>query len=479
MLVYHTLQNHGNDFKDLPQVLSFINVIIDPINYLNYAHDMLRRIFLVLLPILTFLPLVSKENVLIITTSEMSYDKYYKLIENNKENISYEIELIRVTDNFQDNEFNGSKNYLNNEILIPPLFSFYINETNNKPSISGFSTKYLPPIKITKILLKDLNLEQNISSKFPLFLINMIKPPQIQNLYMEFNIPVIILSGTIKSETILKTLQTNLTQETINSHYFLFNLLEKVYYINELFILKFAIVFTFIVIFIVQIYSKRSKFHLKHNIKYLPTILLKITMIFIFYFISSLVLEFVVTLSGIENFFLHYPKIFFSIKHLILFFIYGISFHIIKDSSFSKSPYFYIIVSFYLSLILYFVSTFFFMPLGIYFTWQIFISILFLTTKNIEFHRFLVFINPLAILLFFYNFLSKDFSYFTNFFLDSSYLGNFILTILISPFIFLQESLFRFTHRKQIKIAHTSDIIKSLLTLTVTITLVAIILELK
>jgi len=441
---------------------------------------MLKKILLYSIILLQTLTLYSRENVLIVTTKENSYQKFKNIVDLNSKSINYDVEVILVKDKIDESDYQGSKEYLNNQIITPPLFSFYIDEVeNNSIKLYGFSKKFRPPFKVAKILLSELNLEKKIAMEFPLYLTSLIRSPEIQNIYGEYNIPILIIRGEIDPDIILKTLETDINYENIQTHYYIHIFFDKVFYINESYILYSFLIFTFLVLLLINLYSKKAKFHLKHNRKYLFTIPLKILMIYIFYFISSLVIEYVVNLSGNSDFLVEFPKTIFIIKHLILFFIYGISFHIIKDSSFSKSPYFYSHSSFYLSTLIYLTFCFIFLPLGTFFMWQVVIVMLYINSKTMAMKKTFVILSPIVISLIFLRFLNGSYSFFVNIFNGSSFTGNIILTILICPFIFLQESYYRFTHRRQNKIAHTGDIILSIITLTVTITLIAIILELK
>lgn len=448
--------------------------------HLTYAQIMLRGFLLCFISISALFPLFSKENVLILTTTRKDYNIYNNLIKTNYDNINYDVELILVEDNNIESDFSGSINYLNSEIITPPLFSFYIDSNSNKEiCISGFSRNYLPPLSLTKMLISRLDLEKKIAIDFPLYLTNLTPVPEILGLYQDYNIPVLVLEGNIKPEIIMEILYTDFKKENIQTHYYILNLFNKTYYLNEKIILYTNGIFIFFVIILLNLYSKRAKFHLKHNRRYLMTIPFKIIMVFVFYFISELILEYVVKISGNSHFILSYPRTFFVIKHMILFFIYGISFHIIKDVAFSKSPHFYSHISLYISLLIYFISCTIYLPLGIFQIWPIIMTIFFIGVKNREIKWFMLILNPLILIITFNTFLNSNFDIFVKLFVESRYLGNILLTILISPYIFLQESFYRFTHRRQNKIAHSGDIILSLLTLTVTITLIAIILELK
>ena len=84
--------------------MSNFSDFIDPWTYLTYAQNMLRGILLCFLSISALFPLISKENVLILTTTRKNFDIYNNLIETNIENINYEVELILVEDNYNESD---------------------------------------------------------------------------------------------------------------------------------------------------------------------------------------------------------------------------------------------------------------------------------------------------------------------------------------------------------------------------------------
>lgn len=237
--------------------------------------------------------------------------------------------------------------------------------------------------------------------------------------------------------------------------------------------------FLSLLILIINLNNKRIKFHFRINKNHLSIIPLKIISIFLFFFIATLVIKYITELSTNPNIITKYSTSFFIIKHLILFFIYGICFQIIKDSSISKSPYFYSYTSFFFSLFTFTILSIIYLPLALYQIWAITLTLLFITSKKRSAKKFFLFCSPILILIQFITLLKTEPYIFTKLLLLSKYKGNIILTLFLTPYVFLQESYFRFTHKKHNKVIHYSDIILSLLTLTITFTLTAIILELN
>lgn len=438
----------------------------------------MKRNFLIFLLLILCTTLYSNDNVLIITSDQETYNTYNELLKSKQDLILYDVEIIQVDDNTIEGNFNGSKEYLTNRWANPPLFSYYIDGTSKKSGmIYGFNKRSQPNMEIIQILLPKLFLESRVAKEFPLYLTNIIPEKEIITLYREYGYSPILIEGSIQEETIIETLYENINREKNLSHYYILYLFGNAYYLGEKILLIINGSFVFMIILLLNIYSKKLKFHLKHNRSYIQTIPLKVISIFIFYFVATLTLEFVDKISGHTGILTKYPGTFFLIKNLILFFIYHICFQVIKDSSISKSPYFYANTSLYSSIAIFFILAMFYMPLALYQIWPITMTLLFIITTNRK--RVYMLLSPLIVIILLYDFIISESSAFSILMLNSRYTGNVFLTLFTTPYIFLQESYFRFTHRKQKKITYTKDIILSLLTLTITFTTVAILLELN
>lgn len=440
---------------------------------------MIRK-FILYLIFCTLFSAFANNKVLIVTSNSNTYNNYNNLINQNRDKIPYKVELILVNDIISKSDFSGSKNYFTNQWADPPAFSYYIdNDPQKKVMIYGFNTHSQPNIEIVKILLSKLFLETKISREFPLYLTNIIPEKEIIKLYRDNGVPLILIEGVIKPETIIETLYHKIKDNKTSTHYFILTVFGKTLYPEEKILFIVNGISIFIIIFILNIFSKKVKFHIKHNKKYLPTIPIKIISLFIFYFIATLILEYVQKISGETRLILDYPKTFFIIKNLIVFFIYGICFQIIKDVSISKSPYFYSHLSLYSSIAIYMILAVLYLPLALYQLWPISLTILYIITKRKSAKKATLLLAPLIIIILFINFMTISNELFPQLMLNSKYHGNLILTFLITPYIFLQESFFRFSHRTQKKITHTKDIIVSILTLTITITTIAILIEIN
>lgn len=432
---------------------------------------------LLLLLFLTF-NLYSNNRVLIITDNIDMYNIYKDVIDKNSDKIVYNPELIYLEDN--SNNYLGSQNYLKDKWADPPLFTYYIRSSPNKRSmIYGFNTKSQPNLEVVKILLKKLFLENRVSKEFPLYLTKIIPEDEIIKIYRDSGYKILLIEGVNDPEKIIETLYIPIDKNNIQTHYFIIPFFGRTLYLREKNLLIMNGIALFLIIFLFNIYSKRLNFHLKHNRKYLMTIPIKIITLFTFYFISTLILEYIQYLPGGSGILLKYPRTFFILKNLIIFFMYGICFQIIKDVAISKSPYFYANFSLYGTIFVYGILTIIYQPLALYQIWPILMTILFIMSSNKKVKRFFLILSPIFVALIFYNFLHSDYLIFSNLILNSRYKGNIILTLVLTPYIFLQESYFRFTHRKQNKITHTKDIVLSLLTITITFTTVAILLEIN
>lgn len=442
-------------------------------------HIMKFKILLFLLLLITT-NLFGNNRVLIITNNAENYNKISNEIVVNSDKIEYEIELKLVEDDPINMQFQGSENYLRENWHKPPLFTYYLSDKSKSPiMVYGFNSKSQPRLNVVKILLKKLFLENRIAVEFPLYITNIIPEKKVVKLYRDSGYDIILLEGAINTLSIIETLYTRINVDDNEHHYFIIPFFGKTIYLTEKSILITNGIFLFFIILLLNIYSKRLSFHIRFNKKYILSIPVKILLLFIFYFISTLILKYVENLPGGDGIILNYPKTFFILKNLILFFIYGICFQIIKDVSISKSPYFYGIFSLFGSLLIYSLLVLIYLPLGLYQFWPILFSILYLITDDKYIKRFFLILTPIFIGLIFYTFLNTDYINFSNLMLISKYKGNVLLTIIATPYIFLHESFYRFYHRKQNKIIISKDIVQSLLTITITITIIAILLEIN
>ena len=158
-------------------------------------------------------------------------------------------------------------------------------------------------------------------------------------------------------------------------------------------------------------------------------------------------------------------------------FVYGISFHIIKDTSFSKSPHFYAIISLLISLSSAIYLSTIYLPLGFYQIWPITITMLFILISDKSIKSLLLLLAPIVTIILITQSLSYNNHNLANLFLDSRYQGNIILTVIAAPYLFLQDSYNKFANRRHNKLIYKKDIITSLILLTAIITYILIIRE--
>lgn len=427
-----------------------------------------KRIFLLLL-LLTIYTISSQERVLIVTESEQSLTTYQQLLQENSRDLNYFVDVV-VKDDL-DLYLDSSMSHIIN-------FSIYLDSSKLEyKKISGFKRGLLPPLGITQNLLTKYFLENRVATEFPLYISGILAQPDEILLLQDLKIPTLYIQGVIKAEDIISLLTEDMGSS--NKHYFIYSVFGRVIYVDDLTSILINLSFIFIVLLLINLFSKRVKFHLKHNRKYVGTLPIKILSIIVFYYISTLVIDYIIDYSGSSEIIYNYPKSFFIIKHLILFFIYGISFQIVKDAAFSKSPHFYSFMGLFGGIFFYFFLLIIYQPLAIYQMWFILCAILYIFIPGRAFKRVMLIISPLVLLIVFYEFFSKEHNEFIDLFITSRYRGNLLSSFIIMPYVFMQESFFRFTHREHKFITHTKDIVVSLLTLTTIFTMLAILLELN
>lgn len=430
--------------------------------------NFVKRLFLLLL-LLTLYTLSAQERVLIVTESNESFSIYEQLIMERSKDLYYFVDVV-VED---DLEY-----YLDSSMSHLISFSIYLDNSRLEyKKISGFRRGLLPPLEITQKLLSKYFIENRVAMEFPLYISGIIAQPEEILLLQELKIPTLYIQGVIEAEDIISLLTEEMVDS--NKHYFVYSIFGRVFYVDDLTSILINVIFISLVLLLINLFSKRVKFHLKHNRKYMGTLPIKILSIIVFYYISTLVIDYIIEYAGSSDIIYNYPKSFFIIKHLILFFIYGISFQIVKDAAFSKSPHFYSFMGLFGGIFFYFFLLIIYQPLAIYQIWFIMCSILYIFVPVRGFKRVMLIISPLVLLLVFYDFFTRDHKEFIDLFITSRYRGNLLSSFIIMPYVFMQESFFRFSHRRQKFITHTKDIVVSLLTLTTIFTMLAILLELN
>lgn len=457
---------------------------------------MINKLFLLIL-LLTVLPTITSQEadisisyynedrdesiLVLLNSSNIEADiKITNYIEKNLRNIPFKIIYVKLEDDIHNGDFSASKYYLDNELLEIPRIAFYFDINHNlKPKINAFNNRNLPDLEITKEIFKNLNIVEEATIELPLYLTSVLKNPGILRDYQKWGVSLILFRGDIDVVKVLEALSFETKPKIKQNLYFLLPLFGKTYFLTDKIILVTMSLFLLLVIILICLYSKRIKFHIKHNKKYIITLPLKIVAVFIFYYISTLIIEYIQTKSGNNRFIYSFPISIFIIKNLVLYFIYGICFHIIKDTSFSKSPHFYSFVSFFISIATCAYLSLIYLPLGLYQIWPILMTIFFIIAKKRPTKRLFWTLSPLILIITFIKYLNDDQREFIHLFITSRYRGNILLTLIASPYLFLQDSYHRLVTRRQNKIIYQRDIILSILLLTVTITYTAIILELQ
>lgn len=455
----------------------------------------IKKLFVTFLFLLTTLSLSSQEpefavkeyninrneSILIISNIEdkITNDKIDNYLNENRTQIPFKVTFVKLKDNIYSGDYSGSKYYLDNELLEVPRIAFYFDINNDiKPEIYAFNNRYLPDLRITRSVISNLNFEDRVKKHFPLYLTGIYKNPGILREYQKWGVSMILFNGDININRVLDSIKMDEAPEKKQNLYYIFSMFNEIVYLNDIAILLIFSIFFLILILLTTFFLKRISFHMRHNSKYLITLPLKIISVFIFYFIATLIIDYINTLSGDNKFLYNFPVSLFIIKNMILYFIYGIFFHIIKDTPFSKSPHFYSFISFFVSIGICIYLSLIYLPLGLFQIWPISMTLFFMASKERSTKRFFWIISPLVLIVFLAKYLNGDHKEFLHLFITSKYRGNIFLTMFSAPYLFLQDSYHRYITRGHNRIVYQKDIILSILLLTSTITYIAILLEL-
>ena len=438
---------------------------------------MLHKLVLITMLIVYPLTISPSENILVLTNNIDIKNQAHELVKNRGTQLNNNIEVLFVSDNFIEKDYSGSEELLDMILVKKPLFACYLLQEDAQVTAHGFSNRALPNINFVIPLMKALDIEKNIMAKVPLYLATIENNPPIVDIYNRRDVELLLLTGNLDIEEIINTIiDTPISLES--TFYLPITFFNSVVYLTERTIILIFWIFVAIFLTVIALYSKRVKFHIKNNSSYLLSIPLKFLLIYALFFISTLVIKYVISISNPELMY-NYPRSLLIIKYLILFFMHGVFFQILKNNSFSSSPYFYSYVSFFTSLLVFILLSIIYLPLGFLQIWPIIITLLFILTKNRLIQGWLLILSPLLPLLFIFGYLDSNNKDIIELFLTSNYWGNILLTIFSIPYLFLQESYYRFIHRKQKKHLYVVDIVISLFILTSTITYIAILIELQ
>lgn len=455
----------------------------------------IKKLFLTFLFLFLILPTYSQESelavkeyninrnesILIISNIEdkTTNEKIINYLDENKNRIPFKITFVELKDNIYSGDYSGSKYYLDNELLEVPRIAFYFDISKDiKPEFYAFNNRYLPDLRITKSVISNLNFEDRVKRLFPLYLTGVYKNPGILREYQKWGVSMILFNGDINVNSVLDSIRMDDVPGEKQNLYYIFSLFNGIVYLNAVAILLIFSIFFLLIILLTTFFFKRISFHMRHNSKFLITLPLKVISVFIFYFIATLIIDYINTLSGDNRFLYNFPVSLFIIKNMILYFIYGIFFHIIKDAPFSKSPHFYSFISFFVSIGICIYLSLIYLPLGLFQIWPIMMTIFFMSSKERSTKRFFWILSPLVLIIFLGKYLNGEHKDFIHLFITSKYKGNILLTMFSAPYLFLQDSYHRFITRRHNRIVYQKDIILSILLLTSTITYIAILLEL-
>jgi hypothetical protein len=419
-----------------------------------------------------------KEKIVIVINSpdKVFYNEFLEFITYEKENIPYEIDLIGTMDNFNSDNYLELEEYLEEYLLKTPDYAIYLNSHNQYTARDlSNSKKRLLPLEIQKYVSSFLGNSLEVANKIPLFFLGINKSHKISDIFNLRDTSVLILDGDIDFINFLSPLITRKIE--VSSLYLAVPLGKRAIFLGEKQVLFIVLAFIIILFSLISIYSKRIIFHIKTNIPYIGTLLLKAMVVFIFLYISGEGINGIMGIFNNTTLIENYPKSVFTIKIFILLFMYGVCFHVIKDNNFSKSPYFYSYIAFFLGVLSFIFLLFISIPLALFQIIPIIFTILFISSRARSSKNFFLITSPLLLIYFFYRYLNQSNPDFVTLFIISRYKGNVLLTLILLPYLFLQDSYHRFVTRRQNKIIYKKDIVQSIITITFIFTYMAILLE--
>ncbi|MBF9015544.1 MULTISPECIES: Zn-dependent exopeptidase M28 [unclassified Oceanispirochaeta] len=363
--------------------------------------------------------------------------------------------------------FLGSHNFLNNYSFSNPAALLYLNLSDNKmlPEIFG-SMEYLNTpewfMEENREALQQAGLEYRIDSTA--LLINRAGLDTKQLAFSEFlneDIPSIsLLSSSLEGTDIdanpgqyFQYLHNMLTQlaggipETWENHYIYVGLRRDVlFHISEIQVLLFFMIAVSFSMLFPLFQERRISLNFKKFRKQLWTIPVIIFLCFLFFMLTTLMLEELLLFLEYKFIWELYPLYFFLLKGSGAIFLSILFINVMRGLPFPRNPHFYSYIAFIISLINLVIVLF----ISISFTPIMLLSLisvfLFVSFRNKSLKRLFMILSILPQFLVLIFLFSRDYTGVYEFFILSRVRGNWLLTFLTLPFICQLSSLSFYHH---------------------------------
>lgn len=391
----------------------------------------------------------------------------------NSSQLWYSVRLLSLKGDRGRNPTEGSEFYINNFLPGNTVFCLYLDlEPDRVPRVHTESTSSTSRYRVIETLINSLQSNNTpfvySSYEQTLYRTGLKKANSIQNLWSGVTSVIYLTSEEKKlpdSEAFIKSISSMAAKKILydipGRNFYTFSLQKRYFFVEEKAVIMIILGISGLAMLIALIFSKWIRIHFRMNAKYIWTLPGKVLFIFIFSHTATLAIMLLPEITELSSLIEYFPRQFFILKVAIVLFIYSMAFGVIKDTPFSKSPYF----NSFSALILAFINLIFTSTLSLsfsfYLLWSILMILLFILVKNYRVKRFCLLLSPLLLFILVLGNLEQENINFTMLLITSKIQGNIILTLTLAPYLFLYNSYNRHRARKRFRITYIHSIMQT------------------
>ena len=190
-----------------------------------------------------------------------------------------------------------------------------------------------------------------------------------------------------------------------------------------------------------RVYLNFRKF--RHQIWTIPV---QVYLTFLFFLLSTLIIEEILVYRNLTELVVHYPFLFFLLKMSVILMLTRFVLNMMRGLPFPKSPHFYSYMAFSFALINVLLGTFLNIGLSLFFLWILVFTILFVMARGKTRKNIFLYCSLLPVAFFLVFIFQKPYPALYNFLLLSRVRGNIILTVFTMPFTSMITSLSFYHH---------------------------------
>lgn len=363
----------------------------------------------------------------------------------------------------------GSRHYLENYIETISTAAIYLNILNKGEllTIKNSSKNDLSPMWLIErfaelFMEKDLHFTTE-SIQALVYQSGFEQSSPVMDIFLDQEIPLIKLDSQFEGdliydsdkwvnsliESIMTFVLSNKTgfQREWNRHYYITRLGGLLITLGE----KegiIIIIFSFAILLAILLFRSRNlHLNIKRFKNHFWTIPLLFFLTFMYFFLSTLIIEEISTIRNFPNLWQQYPGLFLLFKLFTAMMLYSGFTFMIRGLALSPSHHFYTYSAFISVIISMFTVLLFNINFSYFFFWSLMFISLFMISRKEYVKRLVIVLSPLPLVIICYLIFTHPYLEICSFLLTSRIKGNIFLTIIIMPTLMLISSLNYFQHR--------------------------------